>query len=478
MTAVALTPATETAFAQTDISFEPCRLERAGLPAAFADCSRLAVPENPAEPDGETLEIFLARIRSRNATPADDPLLLINGGPGGSGVDLYLQARNAFAPTLLDRDIILVDQRGTGRSIAGLDCEPPSDLELETAEPDELRGAVESCIEQFPRDAGLFTTSVAVRDLDRVREALGAPHWNIYGVSYGTRVAQHYARRFPERVKTIILDGVIPPGLPLGPDIARDAQAALDALLLRCAQAAPCSGTFGDVAAKFAELLVRFEDDSIEVLINDPSSGEPKLFELTGMHLQSVVRLMSYNDATAALLPLVINEAHKGNFEPLAAQADLVIESVADSLGFAMHNSVVCSEDVPFFGPQAGATETAPYLGTAIVDSLSMICEIWPSGIVDEDFHDPLTSTAPALLLSGANDPVTPPAGAQAAAAGFERSVHIIGRGKGHGIAAIGCVPRLIREFISAADPQAISDDCLANEGPMPFFVGFRGPAP
>ena len=475
-------------FELSALELEECRLAAEGLPAVFAECGLFEVPEDPLDPASAPLPLFVARVSATTATPRPDPLVLINGGPGGSTIDLFLQTRAAFMPVLLDRDIILLDQRGTGRSLAGLTCETPTDFELETAAPEQLRDAVETCIAEFPRDAALFTTSVAVRDLEALRETLGYAMWNIYGISYGTRVAQHYLRRYPGSVRTVTLDGVVPAGLVLGPGIARDAQTALDALFARCAASAGCSGAFGDIRTKFATLLERFRDDSIEVMINDPASGEPKFVDLGRMQLQSVVRLMSYADTTAALLPLVINEAFAGNYAPLASQADLVIRSVSESIGFAMHNSVVCTEDVPFFpesaaaggnGPAEPGSTEAPYLGTSIVDSLETICELWPTGLRDSDFGDPIVSDTPVLLLSGENDPVTPPAYAERAiAGGLGNAMHIVGPGKGHGLAAIGCVPRLLRDFLTSADPAGLDASCVDGEGPMPFFLSFQGPAP
>jgi pimeloyl-ACP methyl ester carboxylesterase len=461
------------------LELEQCRLERDGLPAAFAECGRFAVPEDPNQPGSPPLELFVARVAALTATPAADPLVLINGGPGGSSVDLFLQSRSAFAPTSRDREIILIDQRGTGRSLAGLACDTPDDLQLETASPEMLREAVQACIAAFPRDPALFTTSIAVRDLEALRVELGIAQWNIYGVSYGTRVAQHYLRRYPDSVRSVILDGVVPAELVLGPDIARDAQSALDALIDRCAANGPCAERFGDLEEKFAVLRERFAGDTIELTINDPRTGQPKHFDLGEVHLQSVVRLMSYADTTAALLPLVIDEAYVGNYEPLASQADLLIESVSESIGFAMHNSVVCTEDVPFFPATAGSNPIEPYLGTDIVDALSTICEVWPQGLRDEDFSEPVASNKPVLLLSGENDPVTPPGYAERViAGGLVNSVHVIGRGKGHGLAAVGCVPKLIRDFLATPVPSELAVECLEPELPMPFFLNFQGPAP
>jgi pimeloyl-ACP methyl ester carboxylesterase len=461
------------------LDFEPCRLLQESLPAAFGQCATLSVPLDYEAPDGPMLELFVARIPALTAEPLPDPLVLINGGPGGSGVDLYLQTRSAFEGIRRERDIILLDQRGTGRSLLGLDCANDDDFALETASPDRIRAAVAACIAAFPNDPRFFSTSVAVRDLDRLRETLGVETWNIYGVSYGTRVGQHYLRRYSERVRTLVLDGVVPAGQPLGPAIARDAQSALDAIFARCAAAPPCAARFDDLPAQFAALRARFAAESIEVLANDPVSGAPESVTLGAGDLVGVVRLMSYRDATAALLPLILEQAYLGNLAPLAAQAQLQTRAVSESIGFAMHNSVVCTEDAPWFPGDLGPDANLPYLGTMVVDGLRAICDAWPAGVIDDDFHEPVVSDRPVLLLSGELDPVTPPANAERVlASGLSNARHIVGRGQGHGLAIVGCVPELIADFIETADPAAPDTACLELEPPMPFFLGFQGPSP
>lgn len=465
--------------AQPTLDEQPCRLLQESLPAAFGQCARLQVPENYADPETEQLELFFARIPARTANPAADPVLLINGGPGGSAVDLYLQARTAFDPLLRERDLLLLDQRGTGRSLLGLDCELPEDFELVTASPSEIRQTVESCVAEFEYDPRQFTTSVAVRDLETLRDALGIAQWNIYGVSYGTRVAQHYLRHYGDHVRSLILDGIVPAELALGPTIAADAQDALDSIFARCAETPECADRYTDISERFAELRRRFSGQSVEVVVNDPVTGEPKSVELDETHLQGVVRFMTYSDATVALLPLIIEAAHDGNYLPLAAQAELQIQAVADSIGFAMHNSVVCTEDAPWFPAERTPDAALLYLGTAVVDGLEAICESWPEGVLDTDFKEPVVSDRPVLLLSGEHDPVTPPEYAeQIIASGLSNTRHLIGHAQGHGLAGVGCVPRLMRDFIESADVTAIDPACLDEEPPMPFFLSYQGPSP
>jgi pimeloyl-ACP methyl ester carboxylesterase len=277
----------------------------------------------------------------------------------------------------------------------------------------------------------------------------------------------------------VTLDGVVPAGQPLGPAIATDAQAALNAIFARCAAAAVCAARFANLGEQFAALRARFAGESIELIVNDPVTGAPESVALGERELQGVVRLMSYSDATAALLPLVIEQAWQGNYLPLAAQAELQIEAVADSLGFAMHNSVVCTEDAPWFPADNTPDATVPYLGTTVVDGLRAICEAWPAGVIDEDFRQPVVSGKPVLLLSGEHDPVTPPAYAERILeSGLANARHIVGRAQGHGLAGVGCVPELLADFVETADPDQPDVACLDREPPMPFFLSFPGPSP
>jgi pimeloyl-ACP methyl ester carboxylesterase len=463
-----------------DLSQERCRLTTDQLPAAFARCGVLKVPENPAEPDGGSVEIFVARVAALTSTPKSDPLLLIAGGPGQSTVDFYLQLRGAFEPVRRERDLILVDQRGTGRSSAGFTCNVPDDLALDTAPRAELQSFIERCVADLEHDPKLYTTTVAVADLERVRAALGIEQWNVYGVSYGTRVAQHYLRRFPEHARALVLDGVVPPALALGPDVAREAQRALDRIFARCEADDGCANRFADLPEEFGTLLTRLEESPVG---KTPPTGPPRSdgapdVTLGAQELRALVRFMSYNGATVALLPVLLHEAYGGNYDPLVRQASTLLRGLPESLSFAMSNSVLCTEDVPFIAADAGAALGETYLGTTIVDSLNLICSRWPAGAIDADFKTPVSSDRPVLLLSGSNDPITPPEYADRVAATLPNSVHLVGQGQGHGLMAVGCVPRLVARFLDDPVPASLKADCLAAEPPTPFFLTLMGPAP
>lgn len=456
---------------------EDCRLTSDWLATVSALCAILTVAENPADPGGPQIDLFVARVPSLSGTPEPDPVVLINGGPGEGTTELYLGLRPAFEPLRRERDIIILDQRGTGRSNR-LACPSADAADLDTADPDVLRELISECIASLDADLRYYTTSVAVGDLETLRQTLDVPEWNIYGISYGTRVAQHYLRRYPEHTRALILDGIAPPEVALGPEIAANAQAALDMIMSRCADDISCAEQFPDLEQKFATVMSRLEEEPQTVPMPDPQTGEATTLSLSDRQMQLAVRLMSYSPYTAALLPLILSEAYDGNYAPLTAQAYLVVGQLEESLSMPMHNSVVCTEDVPFFEISDFDAPGQTYLGTSVVDALNTVCSIWPAGFRDDDLKDPLGSSHPVLLLSGEADPVTPPAYGTQVLQNLSNARHLVGPGQGHGLVTVGCVPNLMRRFVQDLDPQGLDADCLEREQPTPFFLDFAGPAP
>ena len=226
------------------------------------------------------------------------------------------------------------------------------------------------CVEELTHDPAFFTTSAAVRDLELMRVALGYPALNIYGISYGTRVAQHYLKRYPEHARTVILDGVVPPGLALGPGVAIDAQRALDRLLARCAAAPACTERYPDLAVGLENLLTRLKAAPATIEIPHPRTGAATTLTLTDELVAGVVRLLTYSPQTAALIPALVRAAAEGDYGPLAAQMLMVGEGIHDAISYGMHFAVVCTEDVPFWGRVDRAALGATFLGPLQVDAL------------------------------------------------------------------------------------------------------------
>jgi pimeloyl-ACP methyl ester carboxylesterase len=465
------------------LKLEPCRLEHpARMLALTADCVSITVAENPDEPKGRTIDLFVARVPAISLKKKPDPLFLIAGGPGTSAVDLYTSSSGAFERLRRDRDIILVDQRGTGRSHR-LDCDYGDENLFERIDDVEVGRANIKCRDELSKksDLRMYTTSVAVRDLDHVRQLLGYQHINIYGNSYGTRVAQHYARRHPAATRTVILDGVVNPEVVLGPAIAIDAERALTRILARCMRDAACAKAFTDPSADYRTLRTLLRAKPVKTMVSDVATGRPIHFDFTFRHLSAVLRFASYNDDQAALLPLSLHlAAHESNFTPLASQFRVFAHSLEASFAYGMHNSVACSEDAPLIDSSKldlPALE-ATHMGAEQVEQLVEACKDWPRGLVDDDLHAPFKSGAAALLLSGADDPVTPPEYAALAQRAFADSRHVIVAGHGHGQLGTPCVDRIIENFVTAGSATTLDTRCTEKLKPMPFFITLAGPAP
>lgn len=458
----------------------PCRIEDpAHTRLVLAHCGYLDVPENPANPHGRHLSLYVARVAAINRRKQADPVFILAGGPGMASTSFYASVAFAFERIHRDRDIILLDQRGTGRSNP-LDC-VLDDNDLLRSPESEIVARAQKCLDALaPKaDVRFYTTSIAVQDLERVRQALGYEQINLYGVSYGTRVAQHYLRRFPTHSRAVILDGVVPPQLALGPAIALNAERALNRILARCVREPACHAQFGDPQNSYRSLRDSLNKHPATVSLADPTSGQITKLEFTPFHLGTVLRLASYTPEQAALLPLALHSAESGDFTSLASQFLLVMRSYGDVIAYGMHNSVVCSEDTPFYDTaQIDRAEIArTFLGTSQLDGLNHICGVWPRGVIDPDFHAPLHSGVPVLLLSGSDDPVTPPPDAELARKGLTHSQHIILQGFGHGQLTAPCMDRLMAKFVDAAQAD-IDASCARSDQPLPFFTSVGGPPP
>jgi pimeloyl-ACP methyl ester carboxylesterase len=464
------------------LPLSPCQLHQAlDLTLVQAECGRMAVPENPAARRGRQIELAVAVVPAISTRKQPDPLFVLAGGPGMGATAFYTSVAPVFALIHRDRDIVLVDQRGTGGSNA-LDCES-SEEDLYQSTTAEIVAEAERCLKMLGghADVRFYTTGLAVQDLDRVRAALGYDRINLYGSSYGTIVAQQYLRHFPDRVRSVILDGVVPPQLALGATSALDAQAALSSIFSRCVREPACHARFGDPAVAYRQVRDQLAGHPVWVDLTDPTSGEPYRLQFTSNHLVMVLRLASYTPELAALLPLDLHEARtSGNFAPLAGQFLLIDRVYGDAVAEGMNNTVVCAEDVPFYhvDSEERAELAKTFLGTSQLDGLEAICKVWPRGPVDPDLHQPLHSDVPALLLSGSNDPITPPRYAAQAARGFAHGLSLVVPGFGHGQLTDPCMAGVIAQFVRRASVSDLDTACTRNLSPMPFFLTRNGPTP
>lgn len=468
------------AFTLGTLHFSACQLpqKRSGATTS-AFCAPFSVPENRADPNGRKLDLRLALIKSDAPAADRDFVVYLAGGPGQSAIDTWPQMAAALAPLRKHHHILLLDQRGTGGSHA-LTCKDEdqpgwSGGRLDLAM---IREHTRKCLLTVERNADprYYTTTVAAEDLEAVRQALGAPPFDLIGVSYGTRLAQQYLTHHPKAVRSLVLDSVVPNQIVLGADFAQNLEVALKAQFSRCTQTPACAKAFGDPYASLLELRDRLRAQPKTWDYRDPVSFAPVHRRLDDDRLASLVRLFAYTPETAALLPLSISEGLKGDLSPLAGQEKLLTDDLADLSGNAMQLSVVCSEDADLLKPRLRDADTV--LGTRLIDLLEAACEIWPHGARPPDFHAGVKTSVPTLILEGELDPVTPPRYGKQVLEGLSDGRLLVARGQGHNVIGRGCIPKLVGDFVDKLSPKSLDAKCIDELGPTPAFLDFNGASP
>ena len=444
-----------------------------------AECVTWHQPLDRANPTGETIALFVTRLKSTAIEPANDAFTIVNGGPGGSSVDLLVDMAGVVQAFTRERDVIVIDQRGTGRSTP-LTCDAITDRAEEYTEQQTLE-ATKDCLDNLTHDPRQFTTSVGVEDLEALRETLGYEQLSLYGISYGTRVVQQYVRRYPDTSRVAVIDGVVPPQLALGPRIAIHSQDALDHALTRCAEVESCHTAFPNLAEELGSLRAKLEDSPAPLSVPHPVTGKQTEIELTYPHVMMWLRFSLYATETTALIPLTIHEAAVSeNYIPIASNALRMLHNITTALNYGMHNAVICTEDAPFYEKESVDYEAmdATYIGREMFGALKSMCDIWPAGYRHDDIKQPLKSDTPTLILSGEFDPITPPAWGDIAMQGLSQVKHVIAPGQGHGTLARGCIPKMVLEFVEKTNVAEVDDTCVKHLGTYPFFIDPMGPPP
>jgi pimeloyl-ACP methyl ester carboxylesterase len=440
-------------------------------------CGVLQRPLDPAHPERTRIGIRYVVVPAMARRKFADPVFLLAGGPGQSAIAVAAATMPVFGRLNNRRDIVFVDQRGTGGS-APLICADAEPASLgEQADPDRQYRLTVQCKAELLKlpyiksesDLGLFTTSIAVQDLDAVRRELGAERIDLVGGSYGTRVALEYQRQFPKAVRRSVLDGVAPPDMALPASFSTDNQAALDALLAACAAAPPCARDHPDLRGRFAALLQSLPRT---VSAPHPLRGGSEAFVLTREMLLSAVRNALYAPALASALPQAIDTAARGDLVGLIGLNASFATRKETRLAAGMHLSVVCAEDVP----RLAANDDTPGkdFGIDFARFYERMCAGWPRGEVPAAFYGLVASAAPVLVLSGGIDPATPPRhGERVVRALGPMARHVVVANAGHGVLGLGCMRDVLYRFIDARedrDALAVDAGCAAGVPRPPAF--------
>ena len=470
--------------AASPAALRACRLPGVAAPAL---CGQLQRPLDPARPQGTQISLHYAVLPALARHKAADPVFFFAGGPGQSAIDLAGAFSGRFARLQQRRDLVLVDQRGTGRS-APLRCDEDRAQArrrplAELADPVARLARLQACrqaLQALPHgDLRFYTTDLAVADVDAVRQALGAAQINAVGVSYGTRVVLALMRLHPASVRRAVLDGVVPPDLRLPDAAARDQQAVLDALFEACARDPACQRRHPAPAAQLQQLLGRLP---VSIHLPQPVSGRPEPLTLDRDTVLGLVRAPLYQPALAAALPAVLAEAHAGRWAPLLALANPLGGTAAASIASGQHHAVICNEDLgpaptgadaaaapSSVAPAAASTSTV--FGDSLLRQYQQACAGWPRAAVAPSFYSLPQAASPTWLLSGGQDPVTPPRHAERVARALgPLAHHTVVPNAGHGVTALGCLADAVARFISDGDASKLpaAADC-AQAVPRPL---------
>ncbi|HET7547874.1 MAG TPA: alpha/beta hydrolase [Usitatibacter sp.] len=449
------------------LALVPCRL--AGVESQ-AQCGTYEVWENRAAKKGRRIGINVAVVPARIRNHDPDPIFVFAGGPGQGAVALAAEVMPLFSRLNDSRDLVFIDQRGTGNSHP-LDCSEDEDQPLQSLFEDALpEDLVRKCLATLDADPRQYLTSIAVEDIDDVRRALGYDQVNLWGGSYGTRVELEYLRRHGEHVRAMVLDGVAPATMKLPLSFVADGEAALGKLVRDCAAQPLCRLTYPDLEGTIESMRARLARRPIRAAIEDPRTGERDTVEVNeNVFLSGLFRPL-YVAELASLLPYGIASAANGDFNPLLAQNLEFADDVSENLSLGMHLAVVCSEDIPLITAKDLEAAQGAFFGRALVDDFVRACRLWPRGHVPDDYYTPVRSNVPALVLSGGIDPATPPRHAREVVKTLPNARHFIAPHLGHGVSLHGCAPRLIERFIREGTAKALDGKCLERI-PRPLYV-------
>jgi pimeloyl-ACP methyl ester carboxylesterase len=441
--------------------------------APNAQCGVLMLKEDPQNPQSPDIPVNVLRLPAVIPVPESDPLFVVAGGPGQSAVTLAETVHQFFNDVRKSRDIIFVDQRGTGKSNA-FDCifETEASAQLPADQQQAfVRKAAEECIAKYRDHFAFYTTPYAVADLDAVREALAYPKINLWGGSYGSRVVLDYVRRYPTHARAGVIDGVAPPDIALPWFMERDGLAALTAINDQCAQTPDCNKRYGNILAKADRVSARLQASPVKVSFPHPRTQGKISMTLAAEDFSAVIHLALYNRDLSALLPQVISDSEAGDYQLFSSLIYLAkSRSDLSGINYAMHYTVVCNEDYPLYQSK-NPLESNLFLNAQMVQRYSEICSRWPKATMPDNYWQPVASDVPMLILSGAVDPVTPPLWGQLVQQGLPNAVHLIAPGGHHIVTTEGCMSQLVAQFIAKGEAKSLDAQCVNHIKPLAIHM-------
>lgn len=428
---------------------------------------------------GDNIDIHFAVLPAINPLHRQEAVLAFAGGPGQSAFDAAATFAHILRYARESRDILLVDQRGTGKS-GLLQCDGrdlTSQFALDENSMDMAAMARQDtrlCRDKLQVDLSHYTTVAAAADFEAVRLALGYQQLHLYGGSYGTRMAQEYMRQYPSAVLTATLDGVVPFNQSFGA-MGAASDASLEAVYAYCDASPECRQQFPAARAQLQQLQQTLTKRTISTTVRHPRTFELIELKLTRAKLQQALRFALYSNRYRALIPMVVEQATRGDYSALVGL--MLAQDFAADLSVGVNFAVVCGEDRPFWTAQRQAEFAQSYLGQSWLQGAESSCDVWQVKPVAADYTAPLQTDTPVLLLSGGLDPVTPPGWAELAMAKMRNARHLVAPHATHIVASQTCAPKLISQFINQQSAAELDERCLQQELRKAFLTNANGTA-
>lgn len=445
-----------------------------------AKCGSYEVFENRAKKNGRKISLKIVVLPATTDKREPDPFVYFAGGPGSAATDDASGIAQAFPQILAHRDMLFVDQRGTGGSHP-LNCKfyDTADLQTYLGYFFPLEDVRKCRTELEPNsDLKLYVTTIAADDMDEVRAALGYERLNLFGGSYGTRAALTYLKRHPQHVRTALLHGVAPADQLMPRDFPQETERALQGVLAECLADKACSEAFPNIKEEAKSVLAQLIKGPVEVEIQKPKSSERIKLKLSRDLVAEAIRYMLYSPVPAGRVPLILHVAAQGNYAPLARTALFYRENLVSTGSNGMYLSITCAEDLPWIKPGEGERMAEnTFLGDYRLRQQREACALWPRAEIERDYAQPVKSDVPVLILTGQWDPVTPPSNGDRIAKTLSNSLHVVVPSGGHGLDGLegmDCIDNLMVEFVERGATKGLDTGCVKNIHRKAFQLKFQ----
>jgi pimeloyl-ACP methyl ester carboxylesterase len=433
-------------------------------------CGKYDVFEDRAAKSGRKISLNVHLLPALTPRPLPDAVFALAGGPGQSAVQAYI-VHPAMQRLRARRDIVLIDQRGTGKS-NGLTCDGLFANAQSMFDDVPMMDKLKDCREKLKKiaDLNLYSSDFAMDDVDEVRQALGYDRINIYGGSYGTTAALVYLRRHGDHVRTATLKGVAPLDYKIPLAFAKTVQSSVEYLFNGCAADAECNKDFPDLRGDFNAALKQFDNGPVTAEVVNLTTKTAENIKLTQTAFVSHLRALLYIPDAVGSLPLMIHLAAQKEFGMFTTTLKTLVDAIGGAMSMGMEMSVICSEDVPFITEAEIKAETGgTWMGAQPIRDMQKVCAMWSVRKAPDSFIKPVSSDLPVLILSGDYDPATPPSVAERIVPYLPNSRHVVLKNSTHGSES-GCIADLVAAFVDAGSAKDIDTSC-SDQGKFPAFL-------